>query len=316
MTFLAGRWLWLLLAVLALVAAYLWVQVRGRRQAAVRFTNLALLASVAPKRPGWRRHVGAGLLALALAGMVVALARPVRDVRVPRRRAVVIMAIDVSVSMKATDVAPSRLAAAKAAADTFAQSLPKTVKLGLVSFAGHANVLVTPTTDHAAVIRSVDALQLQEATAIGEAVVTSLDAIRASGIGETGTKAPATIVLMSDGTTTIGTPNATAAAEAKKAKVPVTTIAFGTDAGIVEYEGRVVAVPVNRPQLADLASSTGGKAFTAETAGELKDAYRNISTAVGYTHERREATPTAIAVALILGLLAAAASLRWTSRLP
>jgi Ca-activated chloride channel family protein len=316
MRFVAAHWLWLLLAVLALVAAYVWVQVRGRRQAAVRFTNLALLASVAPKRPGWRRHIGAGLLALALASMVVALARPVHDVRVPRRRAVVIMAIDVSVSMKATDVAPSRLAAAKAAADTFARSLPSSVKLGLVSFAGHANVLVTPTRDHAAVIRSVDALQLQEATAIGEAVVTSLDAIRASGIGETGSKAPATIVLMSDGTTTIGTPNATAATAAKRAKVPVTTIAFGTDAGIVEYEGRVVAVPVNRPQLADLAHTTGGKAFTAETAGELKDAYRNISTAVGFTKERREATPTAIAVALVLGLLAAAASLRWTSRLP
>ncbi|MCU1380275.1 MAG: von Willebrand factor type [Acidimicrobiales bacterium] len=316
MNFLAARWLWLLLAVAGLIAAYVWVQVRGRRKAAVRFTNLALLASVAPKRPGWQRHIGAGLLALALAGMVVALARPLHDVKVPRRRALVVMAIDVSVSMKATDVAPSRLAAAKAAAEEFARSLPDSVQLGLVSFAGHANVVVTPTTDHVAVIQSIEALQLQEATAIGEAVITSLDAIRASGIGVTGSKAPATIVLMSDGTTTVGTPNATAAAEAQQAKVPVTTIAFGTDTGIVEYQGRTVSVPVNRPELADLASTTGGKAFTAETAGELEAAYRNISTAVGYTHEKREATTAVLGVALVLGLLAAAASLRWTSRLP
>jgi Ca-activated chloride channel family protein len=316
MRLLAAHWLWLLLAVAALVAAYVWVQVRGRKRAAVRFTNLALLATVAPKRPGWQRHVGAALLALAMVAMVLGLARPERDEKVARRRAVVIMAIDVSISMKATDVAPTRLAAAKAAADTFAESLPASVKLGLVSFAGHASVLLAPTTDHEAVIRSVDSLQLQEATAIGDAVLTSLSAVRAAGIGETGGKAPATIVLMSDGGTTVGTPNDEAAAQAKAAKVPVTTIAFGTADATIDYEGRTVPVPVQPAELARLASQTGGKALTAETASQLEDAYKDVSGVVGYTTEHHELTTWAIAAALGLALLAAAASLRWTSRLP
>ncbi len=316
MTFRADHWLWLLLAVAALAAAYLWVQVRGRRKAAIRFTNLELLASVAPRRPGWQRHVGAGLLALALAGMVVALARPVDIDRVPRRRAVVIMAIDVSISMKATDVSPTRLAAAKAAAATFARSLPGSVKLGLVAFAGHASVVLPPTTDHAAIVRSVDALQLQEATAIGDAVLTSLTAIRAAGIRGTGDRSPATIVLMSDGGTTVGTPNDEAAAAAKGAKVPVTTIAFGTPDATITYEGRTVPVPVRPSELARLSDQTGGRALTAETAGELKDAYRDVSGVVGYTTERRELTTAVLGVAFVLALLAAAASLRWTSRLP
>lgn len=316
MTFLAARWLWLLLAVAAVVAAYVWVQVRGRKRAAVRFTNLALLATVAPKRPGWRRHVGAGLLALALAAMVVALARPTHEVRVPRRRAVVVMAIDVSISMRATDVAPSRLVSAKQAADRFARSLPDTVKLGLVSFAGRANVLVTPTTDHDAVRRAIATVRLQQSTAIGDAVLASLDAVRAAGAGETGTRAPASIVLMSDGTTTVGTPNAVAAVRARAARVPVTTIAFGTDSGTVQVEGQIVPVPVNRSELATLAASTRGRAFTAETARQLDDAYSSVSTTVGYTKERREATTAVLGGALVLALLAAAASLRWSSRLP
>lgn len=316
MHLLAGHWLWLLLAVLAVLAAYVWVQVRGRAKAAVRFTNLELLASVAPKRPGWQRHVGPALLLLALTGMVVALARPTHEVRVARRRAVVVMAIDVSVSMMATDVAPSRLAAAKEAATEFAESLPEEVQLGLVSFAGSASVLVTPTRDHESVVRAVETLDLQEATAIGDAVLTALRAIEATMAGESGEEAPATIVLMSDGTTTVGTPNLTAATDAVEAEVPVTTIAFGTDEGIVEYQGNTVPVPVNRPELAELAEVTGGNAFTAETADELSDAYRDISTTVGYTRERQEATTAVLAGAFLLALLAAVASLRWSARLP
>ena len=316
MTFLAGRWLFLLLAVAALAAAYVWVQVRGRRQAAVRFTNVALLASVAPDRPGWRRHVGAALLGLSLLAMVVSLARPTHEVRVARRRSVVVMAIDVSVSMKSTDVAPTRLAAAKKAATAFARSMPKTVRLGLVSFAGTATIDVAPTTDHEAVVSAVGALALQERTAIGDAVLTSLAAVRSATAGETGAKAPASIALLSDGTTTTGTPDLVAAAAAKRASVPVTTIAFGTATGTVSVGGETVAVPVGVDQLAALAQATGGKAFTAETGSQLEKAYRNIGSAVGYRHERREATTAVLGVAFALAVLAAAASLRWTARLP
>lgn len=316
MTFLAAHWLWLLAAVAALAAAYAWVQVRGRHRAAVRFTNLELLASVAPRRGGWQRHVGAGLLLLGLATMVVALARPTHEVRVARRRAVVVMAVDVSLSMEATDVEPSRLAAAKDAAETFAESLPESVQLGLVSFAGSASVLVAPTDDHHAVVRAVQSLELRESTAIGEAVLASLEAVRLATAGEEGDPAPASIVLMSDGTTTVGTPNEIATAAAEEAGVPVTTIAFGTDTGTVTVQGQLVPVPVNRAELAAVAEDSGGRAYTAETAGELTDAYRDISTAVGYRRERREATTAVLAAAVVATMLAATASLRWSPRLP
>ena len=316
MTFLAPHWFLLLFGIVALAAAYVWVQVHGRRRAAVRFTNVALLETIAPRRPGWRRHVTAGLLLVSLVLMVVALARPAHDVRVARRRAVVVMAVDVSISMQATDVLPTRLAAAKAAATEFARSMPPTVRLGLVSFAGRASVLVAPTTNHDAVVEAVDGLELQEATAIGDAVLTSLDLVRASSAGETGSRAPARVVLMSDGETTVGTPTAEAAAVAARAKVPVMTIAFGTGAGVVEVQGQLEPVPVDRVELAALARMTGGQAYTAETAGELQAAYRTSGTAVGYVKERREWTTAFVALAFLAAVVAAALSLAWTSRLP
>lgn len=316
MTFLAAHWLLLLISVAALAGAYVWVQRRGRARAAVRFTNIALLESIAPRRPGWRRHVAAGLVLAALTAMVLALARPAHDVRVARRRAVVVMAIDVSISMQATDVSPSRLAAAKAAATAFARSMPSSVRLGLVSFAGRTTVLVAPTRDHGAVVDAIGGLGLQEATAIGDAVLTSLDLVRAASAGESGARPPARIVLMSDGETTVGAPTSDAADVAARAKVPVTTIAFGTDRGVVEVQGRLQPVPVNRAELAALASTTHGRAYTAETAGQLKDAYRSIRTAVGFVRERRELTTAFVGLAFALLVAAAAASLAWTSRLP
>ena len=316
MSFLAPHWLWLLLAVAALVGAYVWVQLRGRQQAAVRFTNLALLASVAPRRPSWKRHLGAGLLAVALATMVVALARPTHRVRVARERAVVVMAVDVSVSMQSTDVEPTRLAAATTAAVDFAEALPDSVELGLVTFAGTANVAVSPTRDHAAVVRALDGLELQESTAIGEAVYTALDAVEAASAGEEGETAPAAVVLLSDGGTTVGRPTPEAAQVAADAEIPVSTIAFGTDEGIVVYQGQTVPVPVNRAELAELATITGGETHSAETVGELRDAYRDIGTTVGYTRERREATTAVLGAAVVLTLLAAAAALRFSGRLP
>jgi Ca-activated chloride channel homolog len=314
--FLADQWFLLLIAVAALAGAYVWVQVKGRNRAAVRFTNVALLSSIAPRRPGWRRHVAAGLLLASLVALVTALARPAHDVRVARRRAVVVMAIDVSISMQATDVSPSRLAAAKAAATEFARSMPSPVRLGLVSFAGRATVLVPPTRDHDRVVDAVDELELQEATAIGDAVLTSLDLVRAASAGESGAPPPARIVLMSDGETTVGEPTGDAALLAARAKVPVTTIAFGTDAGVVRVQGQVQPVPVNHAELAALASTTHGRSYTAETAGELKEAYASIRTAVGFVKEQRELTTGFVGVAFGLLVLAAVASLAWTSRLP
>ena len=303
-------------AVLALAVAYLVLQLWGRQRYAVRFTNLALLASVAPRRPGWRRHLSAALLLVSLGCMVVALARPTRTERVPRERATIIMAIDVSISMDATDVTPSRLEAAKAAATSFTGLLPDQINLGLVSFAGSAAVLVPPTTDRDAVYSALDRLTLAEATAIGEAVVTSLASIAASPIGEEGDEVPAHIVLMSDGETTAGTPNELAVEAATAAGVPVTTIAFGTDAGTIEYEGESLPVPVNQEDLAAIADATGGATFEAATGEQLRGVYEDIGSSIGFTEEEREVGERFTAGAFAAALLASALSLAWSSRLP
>jgi Ca-activated chloride channel family protein len=314
MSFLSPDRLFLLVGVGVLALAYVVMAVRGHRRHAVRFTNLALLASVAPRRPGWRRHLPAALLVLSLAAMVVALARPTRDERVPRERATVLLAIDVSISMDATDVAPTRLAAAQAAATTFADRLPERINLGLVSFAGSATVRVPPTTDRQAVVDAIGRLELAEATAIGDAVLACLDAIEA--VPTSGEPVPASVVLMSDGETTVGVPNTRAASTAQEADVAITTIGFGTDEGTIRYEGRVLPVPVNEEDLAALAEATGGATFSAATGEELQSVYEDIGSSVGYETEDREVGRWFVGAALALAALAAVGSLVWFSRLP
>ena len=316
MSFLEPGRLALGLVVLGLAAGYVAMQVWGRQRYAVRFTNVALLASVAPRRPGWRRHVPAALLLLALASMVVALARPTRSEQVPRERATIILAIDVSISMDATDVQPSRLEAAKAAAQSFVGQLPAPINLGLVSFAGSATVLVPPGTDRDLVLSAIDRLTLAEATAIGEAVVASLASIDSLPDGSDGEEVPAHIVLMSDGETTAGTPNEIAVQAARDAGVPVTTIAFGTDAGTIEYEDEVLPVPVNRPELAAVAESTGGTAFEAASGEQLRGVYEDIGSSIGFTEEEREVGDRFTGAAFAAAALGALLSLAWTSRLP
>src|SRR5215212_545923 len=206
MTFEAPLWLLGLLVIAALVALYVVLQLR-RKAYAARFTNVALLGSLVPKRPGWRRHLAFGVVALGLAALVVSLAVPSTEVRVPREKATVIMAVDVSLSMKATDIEPDRFKAMQKAAKEFVDVLPERINLGLVSFAGTATNLVPPTTDRAQVEGAIDNLDLAEATAIGEAVFTSLTAIenfQSSLSGDDAEEAPARIVLLSDGQTTVG----------------------------------------------------------------------------------------------------------------
>ncbi|HVF15060.1 MAG TPA: VWA domain-containing protein [Acidimicrobiales bacterium] len=315
MSFLSGGRLWLLLAVVGLVVAYVLVQGR-RKKYAVRFTNLALLDAIAPKRPGWRRHVPATAFLLALGFMVTAFAQPARPTRVPRERATIVMAVDVSLSMEATDVSPSRIVAAQQAATEFVDLVPARLNLGLVVFSGVAQVMVTPTTDHELVKRSLENLILGPRTAIGEAVFASLTAIASVPTEPGQTPPPARIVLMSDGETTVGRTNDVAAAAALEANVPVSTIAFGTDAGFVSVEGRNIPVPVNRAALRALAEATRGSAFEAGTAKELRQVYADIGSSVGYRTERREITSWFVGLGLFFALAAAASSLVWFSRLP
>ncbi len=308
--------LWLLLAVAGLAVSYLILQ-RRRRSYAVRFTNLELLESVAPKTPGWRRHAPAVLLLLSMVGMVAAFAVPTREVKVPRERATIILAIDTSLSMKATDVAPSRLKAAQAAAKDFVDLLPKRLNVGLVTFNGVAQVRVAPTTDRNAMYQALDNLRLGERTAIGEAIFASLDAIKTAAPKD-GSKVPAAIVLMSDGSTTSGRTDGEGAAAAKKAKVPVSTISFGTPNGYIQIPGEPepVSVAVNPEALDKIANDTNGKAFSAATGEELKAVYENIGSSVGYNTEQRQVTSTFVGVSMVILFAAAVLSQLWFSRLP
>lgn len=309
--------LWLLLGVGALALAYLVMQ-RRRTSYAVRFTNVALLDSVAPKRPGWRRHLPAGLMLLALAGMVGAFAQPVTEVRVPRERATIVVAIDTSLSMKATDVTPSRLEAAQVSAKEFVSQLPERLNVGLVTFNGIAQVNVAPTKDRDELLAAIDQLRLGERTAIGEAIYASLDAVKAAPATADGEKVPARIVLMSDGSTTVGRPDAQAAAAAKKADVEVSTISFGTPEGTIEIDGQPgpVSVAVNPGALEKIANDTGGTAFAAATEEELSAVYADIGSSIGFTTEERDITGRFVGGSLALLFAAAALSQLWFSRLP
>jgi Ca-activated chloride channel family protein len=311
-----GR-LWLILAVVALGAVYVVLQ-RRRRAYALRFTNLDLLASVAPRRPGWRRHATAAVHLLALTVLVLGFARPTWDTRVPRERATVMLAIDTSLSMDATDVEPSRIEAAKAAATSFLDRVPDTVNVGLVSFNAAATVRVPPTTDRAAVRDAIDDLELDERTAIGEAIFASLDALTTVPPADDGTEVPAAVVVMSDGTTTSGRPDAAGADAAVEAGVPVSTIAFGTDTGFIAIPGETgfVPVPVDTEALAAIAETTGGRFYEATSEGELRDVYGTIGSSVGYTTEDTEVTAWFVGAGLVALFVAGGLGLAWFSRLP
>jgi len=318
-TFLAPERLALLLAVAALAVLYGVVQYR-RRQYVVRFTNVELLDQVAPQRPGWRRHVvAAGFLGLVTL-LVLAFAEPARDVRVPRERATVVLAIDTSLSMMADDVSPSRIDAAKSAAIEFLADVPEQVNLGLVSFNGTATVRVAPTTDREAVQNAIEILELGEATAIGDALFASLEALAAGPplVDAEGQPAPGAIVLMSDGETTVGRPNVDGISEAQRQAVPVSTIAFGTSAGIIEVPGEPfpVPVPVHEDELRQIAAETGGEFFAAASANELESVYRGIGSDIGFETETEDISAWFVGTALAVALLTGLASLAWFQRLP
>jgi Ca-activated chloride channel homolog len=313
--FLQPWWLLALLPVLAVAAAYVWRQLH-RRSYAVRFTNVELLSTLAPKGLGWRRHAAAGAFLLSLIALATAMARPAVDTKQPLERATIMLAIDVSLSMQADDVAPSRIEAAQEAAKQFVDELPETFNLGLVAFAKSANVLVPPSKDRPAVIQAIDGLALAEATATGEAVFTCLEAIRSVPADGAQGVPPARIVLLSDGYRTSGRSVEEAAAAAQGANVPVSTIAFGTDRGQVDIGGQVQRVPVDRLALAQLAETTQGFFYEAASVTELKQVYEDMGSSIGFRTEPREVTQWYAGIALLFALSAGAMSLLWTSRLP
>src|SRR4051812_36887827 len=318
MNFFSSTRLLAFVPVAILLVAYLLIQ--GRRQAyAMKFTNIQLLDRVAPRRPGWRRHVPAALFLLAIAVLVVGFAEPAIPRKVPRERATILLAIDTSLSMQATDVEPNRMEAAQEAATSFVDIIPPKINIGLVQFNGSAVVKVPPTTDHELLKKGIANLKMGESTAIGEAIYASLDAIAAIPPDEENTPPPARIVLMSDGKTTTGRSEESAAQAAVDAGVPVSTIAFGTDEGYIatpNEPGVKLPVPVDRDALQQLAETTEGQFYEAASEGELRSVYQDIGSSVGYVTELRDISAWIIGIALFLLTVTSALSLAWFSRLP
>jgi Ca-activated chloride channel family protein len=317
MHFLSPLWLLLLIVVAVMLAAYVVIQLRRKKYVA-RFSNVELLGSVAPRRPGWRRHLTFALLLIGLTVLSFGVARPSAAVKVPRDRATVMLDIDVSLSMEATDVLPSRLKAAQKAGKQFAGLLPARINLGLISFARNANVLVPPTVDRDSIKKAIDGLRLNNYTAIGEAIFSSLDAIRIFSQATTakGDKPPpARIVLLSDGSNTTGRSVGDAVAAARKAHVQISTIAFGTANGTVSGEnGEQIPVPADDAALSQIAQLTGGTFHTATSVQELESVYKDIGSQIGYTTKQRDISWRFLTVGLLVTLVAAGTSMMWSNR--
>jgi Ca-activated chloride channel homolog len=309
----AHPWFFLFLIVVAVVIALYILIRRARQRRVMRFANLELLESVAPESSQRWRHLSAILLVVSLLLFTVAMAGPTHDVRIPRDRAVVMLVIDVSESMRAMDVAPSRLAAAQQAGKQFSDELTPGINLGLIAFGGNSTVLVSPTTNRAAMKQAIDKLQPEDRTATGEAIFTALQAISTVGavMGGGNGPPPARIVLESDGKETVPTdpddPRGafTAARTAKEQGVPISTISFGTPDGYVDINGQRQPVPVDDETLKTIAALSDGQAFNASSLDQLKSVYATLQQQIGYETVEGDAS----AGWLRLGTLVLAASL-------
>ena len=312
-----------LLVVLVLVGLYIAAQL-ARQRRVLRFANMELLDSVAPQRPNRWRHLPAVLLVASLVLFIIAMAGPTRDVRIPRNRAVVMLVIDVSQSMRATDIEPSRLAAAQVAAKQFADELTPGINLGLIAYAGTATVLVSPTTNRDATKQAIDKLQVADRTATGEGIFTALQAIATVGavIGGGDTPPPARIVLFSDGKETVPSnpdnPKGayTAARTAKDQGVPISTISFGTPYGYVEINNQREPVPVDDETMKKVAQLSGGQSYRASNLSELKGVYSTLQQQIGYETIRGDASTGWLRLGSLVLALAALAALLINRRLP
>jgi Ca-activated chloride channel family protein len=352
MNFLAPELLLGLLLIPVAVAAYAWTQ-RRRSRYAVRFTNLDLLANIAPRRPAWRRHVPPALYLLAIGGLLLAMARPTMVVAVPREDATVVLGIDVSGSMTAVDVSPTRLAAAKAAATSFLDQLPAGVRVGLVAFSSQPRTLVEPTADRQAVLTAIDGLVAKGGTAMGDAINAMLDVAENVQAADKATASPTPAaspdpaaspapsaaespapsgaatdkplvagILLSDGANSTGSTEPRDAADrAATLGVPIYTIALGTADGRVQVpneQGELVTVdvPPDRETLAAIAEVTGGTAFDAPTAADLQAVYDHLQSRIGYVLETQEITAALAAAALVCVVAGAGLASLWFGRLP
>lgn len=350
MSFTSPALLLALLLVPLAIAGYLLVQ-RRRSRYVVRFTNVDLLSNLVPRTPAWRRHVPPALYVLALAALVIGLARPSAMLAVPREDATIVLAMDVSGSMLATDVAPSRLDSAKQAASAFIDQLPASFRVGLVTFGTAAQVAVSPTTDRAEVHAALDALQAEGGTALGDAIGLSLGMAQdvidaaANSAADPGASSPSpsplagtsadpsapagasepplvATVLLSDGANSTGRLEpAEAARTAAAVGMPVFTIALGTATGVVsvtdEFGVRhTIEVPPDTDTLAAIAETTGARSFEAPTADDLRQIYESVGSRVGVRYEAQEITQWFAAAGLVLMVAGAGLAAHWFNRFP
>ena len=307
--------LWALLAVPLLLGVYLvWTLVKRSR---VR-TDRSSLEVLFPKRKSWKRHVAVVAAVASLASLTLAWATPNGYVDVPKDRATVFLVIDVSLSMQATDVAPSRIEAAEEAAKGFIDELPPGFNVSLISFAATATLLVPPTTDRDLVAGAIDNLKLLQSTAIGEGIYCALDSLVLipPDPDHPNDPAPAVIVLISDGESNQGRNSATAAQDAKTMQVPVFTIAYGTPGGYIMDHGQKNPVPVNKEELRTIANISGGKAYSADSLSQLKEVYSGISRSVGYVKQESEITEQFVGYAAVFGVIALLGVMSLAARWP
>ena len=318
MSFGAPLFLLALLLVPLAVAAYLRHE-RTRRAAAAAFVMPALLAAVAPRTPGWRRHVPLAAYAVALTILILALAKPQTTVAVPVERASIMLTTDYSGSMQATDVPPSRLRAARGAAERFLGQVPDAVRVGLVAFNQNARLVESPTTNRGAVRAAIGALKPSGGTATGEALALSLGVLAAQK-DEEGRRVPSAIILLSDGKSVRGRPPTTIAARAKDLKIPIYTVTLGTEAGTINVRRRdgtteTRPVPPDPVESREVARISGGRAYTADTAKNLSAVYDALGSRIGYRDEKREITAAFSGGALLMLAGGALLSLHWFRRL-
>jgi Ca-activated chloride channel family protein len=307
----------LALVPLALIG-YLYVQ-RRRARYAIRYPATGVLAGVVERTFPWRRWVPIGLYLLALTAMLSGLAKPQASVAVPKEEATVLLVMDVSGSMNATDVEPSRIVAARRSATTFVNVLPDSFPIGVVAFDESANVLSPPTIERGETRDVIDQLRADGGTAMGDAIGRALE------LRPGGANAPppgpeqdpnVIVLLLSDGASTTGSDPMESADAARKLRIPVYTIALGTPEGaLTQFGGRRIPVPPDEATLQQIAQRTGGRFFKAPSDEQLRGIYRELGSRIGFKKEKQEVTVVFAAVALLLAAAGATASAFWTSRL-
>jgi Ca-activated chloride channel family protein len=314
MSFSTPLWLLALAAVPLALAAYFRSRQRARRYV-VRFTAVPTMRLAAGASPAWQRHLPAGLLLAALAVLAVALARPHVAYQAAVDQAATMLVSDHSGSMSASDVQPSRLAAAVQAADTFIDKLPSTVRVGAIAFSSSPDATQAPVADHAAARAIIDGQVAQGATDTGDSLQLALQLLH----GTSAKHPPSAIVLLSDGAANAGVNAVQVARQAGLEKIPIYTVALGTSTGVLPNPdplGPPVPVPPDPQLLAQISRASGGRAFTAQDAGSLSTIYKNLARQFGSVDRKHEVTVEFAIAGLVLLLAAAATGIRWSGRLP